>query len=463
MSPVASGRLTMSRGWVPIIAIALAAAVVRLAPLLRSNVNFSISPDDSYEYMQTAEGMRAGCGFARLIDSSCNPPEILRTPGYPLFLALIDGSDLRRALAVQAVFGGILCLLAAVWVRRVWGLQAAIVAILLIALDVPSIVSSNKIMSETLFSFMLLLAVVPPLLVLSRGRADARAFAIAVASGLALGFAILVRPIGVFMPILETIPFLMMRDIAHPRRLSLAATAFAVPALIVVGWCYRNYRVSGYFGLSTVGSINLYYYRAADVLSFETGEPVMRVQSEMYHDLGVPFTKIFEARVQSPELASRMNHLATRILVAHPKTTLVMTLQSFIYLCLSPVRTPLAMMIGTTGGSSELGLGSGPASLGRIQRIIASVTRSPALTILVVVQIVWVTMIWFGALRGLYRCRNSSREYRLWIGFPLVVALSLLALPAGAEADVRFRAVAIPLLAIAAALGYCARSAPAAG
>src|SRR6202011_4033745 len=92
---VSRGLLIASRKWAPIIAIALIATVVRLAPLLRSNVDFSISPDDSYEYLQTADGMRVGCGFARLIDGVCNPPEILRTPGYPLFLASINGSDLR--------------------------------------------------------------------------------------------------------------------------------------------------------------------------------------------------------------------------------------------------------------------------------------------------------------------------------------------------------------------------------
>ena len=469
MSPVASDaaagvsdRLAVSRGiaiasrkWAPIIAIALIATLVRLAPLLRSNVDFSIYPDDSYEYLQTADGMRAGCGFARLIDGVCNPPEILRTPGYPLFLALINGSDLRRSLAVQAMLEGMLCLLAAAWVSRVWGFRAGIIAALLIALDIPSIVSSNKIMSETLFSLCLMLSVVPPLLVLSRGCADARAFAIIVASGLALGFAVLVRPIGVFLPILETIPFLMMPGIPPSRRLGLAVAAFLVPALIVGGWCYRNYRVSGYAGLSTVGAINLYYYRAADVLSFETGQPVMTVQKEMYRDLGVPFAKVFEARVQSPELASRMNHLAKHILLAHPKTTIVMTLQSFLYLCLSPMRTPLARLIGTTGGSSELGLGAGPVSLGRIRRILSAVTQSPALTTLIVLQIVWVVFIWFGVARALYRCRNSSREYLAWIVFPLIVAMMLLALPAGAEANVRFRAVAIPLLAVVAALGYC--------
>ena len=78
------------------LAIALIAIGIRLAPLLRSDLSFAFRPDDSFEYLQLADGMRHGCGFARLINGSCQPAEILRTPGYPLFLAALGGRQADR-------------------------------------------------------------------------------------------------------------------------------------------------------------------------------------------------------------------------------------------------------------------------------------------------------------------------------------------------------------------------------
>src|SRR2546426_1147794 len=72
----------------------------RLAPLVRSDLSFAFRPDDSFEYLQLAAGLRANCGFARLVDGFCQKPEILRTPGYPRFLALMSG--VRAALGSQA-------------------------------------------------------------------------------------------------------------------------------------------------------------------------------------------------------------------------------------------------------------------------------------------------------------------------------------------------------------------------
>jgi len=154
------------------IVIALFAVLIRLAPVMRSNLDTALIHDDSFWYIQTADGLRHGCGFARLIDGACARAEIMRTPGYPLFLTMMP--SIRWALAAQAVVGGIVAILVALWIVRSWSVGAALLTEFLVAFDLPSEVLSNQVMAEELFQLLLLLVVVPPLLVISRATKDSR-------------------------------------------------------------------------------------------------------------------------------------------------------------------------------------------------------------------------------------------------------------------------------------------------
>ena len=82
--------------------IALISLVARLAPLNRPGINWATTPD-SVGYIQLANGIGAGCGFAREVFGHCSQPELQRTPGYPVFLAAF--STMRAALAVQGMIG----------------------------------------------------------------------------------------------------------------------------------------------------------------------------------------------------------------------------------------------------------------------------------------------------------------------------------------------------------------------
>ena len=227
------------------IGLALAAVIVRLAPLLRSDLSFAFIHEDSFWFMQTAEGMRNGCGFARWINGACAPAEIMRTPGYGLMLALIP--DARLTMVVQDLMSGIICIFVAWAMWRCWGIGAALIAEFFIAFDLPSIVFADHIMSEQFFQFMLVLAMVPPLLVVSGMFKHSKVLAATIFSAAMAGGAILVRPIGILIAFLTPIPFLFA---AVPRRTRMATAliAFAIPMLTIVGWSARNYAVRGYFG-----------------------------------------------------------------------------------------------------------------------------------------------------------------------------------------------------------------------
>ena len=108
-------------------AIAAIFTVLQLLTVIWAPISVSLAPgSDTWEYQELAAGIRHGCGFARYIDGACAQPEILRTPGYPFFLALFP--NWRMALVVQALLCGLICLLAGIWVGRRWGFRVGVTA-----------------------------------------------------------------------------------------------------------------------------------------------------------------------------------------------------------------------------------------------------------------------------------------------------------------------------------------------
>lgn len=429
--------------------LAAAAVLVRLGGLFHMDLSFAVRPDDSLEYRQLAQGMLHGCGFARMIDGVCQPSEILRTPGYPLLLTLMP--DIRWVIVGQALMAGVLCLLLAARVGRRWGFAAAMVTEAIVAFGIPSIVMANEVMSEASFQLLVVLAVVPGLLMIARPR---RPYAVAIGSGIAAAFAILIRPIGILFPFICPIPFLAAPSLRWRRRIALAAIAGGIPALTLAGWVMRNYEGTGFAGLSTVGEINLYYYRAANLAARERGVRLEAMRAPFGRRLGVPYQQIYKARVQSPALAARMERLALSYLERRPFATLAMTLQSALYLALTPMRSPLARLLGIAGASSGGGLNAGAPSLARLATVERKLVQSPVLATLVVVQMLTTLAVWAGVGLALKRCFSAGAEYRFWTLYLTGVAAMLLLLAAGGEADARFRVPAKPLLAIVAVLGY---------
>jgi hypothetical protein len=457
-------------------AIAVAVVLVRLAPMLHNGIDYALpgivhltpaeraeggaTPwrqlaihNDSFEYLQLAEGIEQGCGFARLIGGRCQDAEILRTPGYPMFLAMFPTT--RWALAAQNIASGVVCLLLAICINARWGTAPALAAEVLVAIDAPSFVLVNQVMSESMFGMVVLVATMLPLIAIRYSR---YATILAIVSGLAAGIAVMIRPIGLLLPIFTPVPFLFMADREWRPKIATAAIALAIPAVTVCGWIARNYAVAGYPRLSTIGSINLYFYRAADVVARARGEELGTVQDEFAERIRVPFRSVYEK--QSAEQARQLEQLALPILLAHPFQVAAMTAESALYMAVSPMRAQLGHVIGLPVGPPRLGLSAGAPSATKTFAVLHQLESTPELATLEIFQILTIAVLWVGMVRAILRWRVASIEYRVWSAYLIALAILLLVLAAGGEADVRFRVPAVPLMAAAAALGYFARDFP---
>ena len=238
---------------------------VTLATNLRSFGTFGRPTEDSGVVHVPLARLRAERGELEAVDSDGLYPEIFRTPGYPLFLALgqASGLGLCGVLVIQALLGAVNVLVVYAVGRRLFGThRPALLAALILAVHPAAIASSASILSETLFTWMVLLGL---WLVVRRPQG----LAAAAIGGLVLGLAVLVRPIGILLGLAVA----MWMIATHRRRTSILPALCLVIASLAPATCWmaRNVRVGFGWQISSVPPINTLFYTVAYMRIAEAG------------------------------------------------------------------------------------------------------------------------------------------------------------------------------------------------
>ena len=188
-------------------------------------------------------------------------PDLLRTPGYSIFLAVTSLAGLSAAAMANLI-------LSVFSVFLVWRLgrvvfdddRIAIRAAWIFAFEPISVLFSFVLLSETLFVAFLLLSL-ERLAMFLRGRS----LRVLAAAGLWLAAATFVRPITYYMPgALAMGLFLVLARVPGLRWKAPAVLLISVLPWLVA-WQVRNWVETGYSGFSSVREINLYFFDAAEM------------------------------------------------------------------------------------------------------------------------------------------------------------------------------------------------------
>ncbi|MFN0071869.1 MAG: ArnT family glycosyltransferase [Chloroflexota bacterium] len=174
-----------------------------------------------------------------------------RTPGYPLFLALVQrmlGPELQSVVIAQHLLGVATAALTCLLGRSIFGSLAGLVAGLLVALSAPLIIYEHYVLTESLFTFALTGAMLVFVMAM-RSQARRATFA----AGLALGVAAMVRPVGqILAPIV--IAGVAAARLPHWRKAAIAAVICGLGlAAALTPWAIRNRLVSELGGTTTFG------------------------------------------------------------------------------------------------------------------------------------------------------------------------------------------------------------------
>jgi 4-amino-4-deoxy-L-arabinose transferase-like glycosyltransferase len=373
-----------------------------------------LSPPDSAEYVAIGRNVAAGHGF------SADPappyrPDLRRTPTYPSLLAaafLMPNGGLRLA-SLLGVLAGAASVAATCWIAaRLFGRSAALIGGLLLALDLTSIGYSVVIMTEALFTLLLVAGVI---VLMKRPSGSG----VSIRGGLLLGCATLCRPAGILLaPV--SLPVCAWQQSGAGRIARDYLRVNAAFLLVLLFWVGRNFLVAGTPTLSSIWSVNLYFHRAAAVEARLEGRTVDEVRDRWEHQ----FQSLSGSLSEADKLEWMTGH-AREVIAAHPWTYALITLDGFVY-----------MMESDT---SEL------------RRLFALHDGSTALRAIDLSASMQLWMLYPAAAVGLLAaCRDPDRRRAALIP---VAFIAYFVLVSGPEAYPRFRVPMMPFLAMLGGLG----------
>ena len=195
--------------------------------------------------------------FTRFPDAARFTPEVIRTPVYPMFVALIyrvaGVHQIAVALAQTGLFV-VICLLAFATARKATGSEAVgLAAMAATALFPPIPYFVPLVMTEVWTTMMFTASVWLTLVATER-----RTVAAGVGLGVALGLTALSRPVFVLFPFavatVWTVLLPLLRIAPRPRG-SVAAALLAAFAVTMLPWFTYNYVTLGRFTLSPAGGV----------------------------------------------------------------------------------------------------------------------------------------------------------------------------------------------------------------
>jgi len=426
-----SGSLCRSR----LVAILALAVILRLGLFLIASFDETrfLRPD-SHDYLDLARVLVERHEFCH---SGTHIPETTRTPGYPMFLALVRvmfGPSLLPVALIQILLSTGTCVLTYLLGSRILPLPGALLAALLVAIDGPSVFHSLLILSETLFTFLLTLAFL--LLWNAKSQGSLRQGA---AGGLSLGLSILVRPIALYLIPLACV---WIAFPSGPRHRSWCAEVLVVTlAMLVfpVGWMARNWAGGVGFGLSTIEGMNTLGFRAGYVLALKNGVKREQAADALEERLkrGLRTTKL----TWDAQTSRAARSLAMDVMLDNPWETARVFLDGAMRFWVGPGNTDLTLLLGTSPCEPPSAVPTLGSPLLRLVSWIGIVCGA-------IFRLVMLTAMAIGFLRW-------TRSHRWPVLFAVCTVLAYFTiLSASPAAYARLRVPVTPIAAVCAAAAF---------
>jgi 4-amino-4-deoxy-L-arabinose transferase-like glycosyltransferase len=428
-----------------ILAPLIVAALLRIALMLAAfplTGTAVMTQGDTSSYLQPGRNLILHGVFA-----SSGAAEIDRTPGYPIFAELTGMLFDNVLLTVAAQI--VLSLLSLLLVRRIAdrifpNRDAGIIAAWLYAIEPLSIVSTVRLMPETLFVLLLLLIIERILTYQKTGKLAALAIA-----GVSLAAATYVRPASYYL--------------AFPLALGLAATAekqnglrWKAPAVLLItvlpflaAWQLRNSLETGYTGFSSIVEKNLYFFQSAEINAQLDHVSLAAEQDKLgYADQSAWDSQHPEQRTWTQRQRLQfMRAESLRILSRHRAIYLKSHLKGVAVVAFTPGAAELLQLLAAYPASDSM-----PRRIvneGLVASTLRTIRSHPSVTILMAALEAFLLLLYAFAIRG---CLVANPA-RIPLFTVLGVALYFLLISGGAQAVGRYRVPIAPELCILAAGG----------
>lgn len=206
-------------------------------------------------------------------------PESDRTPGYPMFLAVfyaITRNWVSVAL-LQSLLLAFVPILTYFLANRFFGRTVGLIAGFLTAIDPNRLFNSSILLSDGLFTLLFLAS----LLLFFKSIDTPTKFSWSILGvGLILGYATLVRQVGLLLPLIFLSYLFFSKKVKFPN-LKLAALLMSGFLLVVIPWSVRNKIVFDSWQLSPEGLRIAAYHNVTAFLEFKSGKPSQESKKEL--------------------------------------------------------------------------------------------------------------------------------------------------------------------------------------
>jgi Dolichyl-phosphate-mannose-protein mannosyltransferase len=385
---------------------------------------------------------------------TASAPELLRTPGYPLLLAVgqLTGHLVLTTIAVQILLGCFTVYLVYLIARLVSEDETvSLAAVALHAADPLAILFSSLISTETVFTFLTMVGVYSLLRYL-RSSSLVPLFI----SALFFVCSIYVRPAAYYLPLCLSAALIASAWVsARPNKVMLMVhmAAFLGIVLCLLGGCrIRNQVLANFSGFSSAFSEDMYCNGAAAVIAKELHQSYRSAQERMgCYDLGVYLQRHPEQRGQSvAQIVDHERAESLRIFFKYPLTELGIYLQGVIRSTFDPGSTEFVRFFDLYPKNYELldtAVDEGAVSV--LTKLLDDRPLLWSTAVLLAVQLTYLAL----AVRGI--ANTSSRNPQVLL--LLIVMTYFLLLPGGASAWGRYRLPAMPIVCLLAACGLMLR------
>ena len=454
----------------PLLYILILAFLIRLAYFIAIAI---LNPEgfymyDSYGYWQIAFNVKEYGIFSQSYELPIEP-DYYRTPLYPLFIILAESIQIETLpiIFLQVILGVATCFFTYQLSQLITNNKfISSIAAFLLAVDVPNVVMNNIVMTETLFSFLLITCIYFFIKYIKTNNLK-----FLILSAFLCGLSILCRPIAFFMPFFFSVfilfdnrkktglsfrpdsyrdnretfnwSFRACRETFKKNRLLKILSFLFIVLFTISPWLIRNKQTFNHYFLSVIREHDMQNYQAAAVYAELNNRSLAESQ-------GILRWKTFKAfngnaNEQPYEYARFIENDAMDLVFANPGILLKHHAIQFVHFFLKPCRAYIDIQLGNW----KTGYNTIPKDYPIFKYLF---THNSKLTISIVFFQLFMLLLTYiaGILGFFYFKKNQLFYFYIFLGL-LILCFANLTLPFVTES--RFRMPVMPYLSIIAAAG----------
>lgn len=375
-------------------------------------------------------------------------PEIYRTPGYPLLLAVAVA--LGHPVLVGLLENFFLVVISAFLIWQITlhicaNNRAAKWAVVLYCFEPLGLVYSEKLLTETLFFTLVLL-----FLWLLVRFCSAPSYKALVLCAVALGCATYVRPVTLYLGLwLLPVLFLFPRSQPWLARIKWAAVFVIVFEFTLVPWVVRMAKVGGYAGFSPAPDFISYFFYGAEIRARIEHKSIEEIRDQMGYEWNPAHVLYFqrhpEQRTWSDAQIYRFEGSEARKLISQHRLLYIwIHLKGCVVLMLDPGVTDLFKPLGLYREGS--GLFSRITDEGMIKSTWWFIRSNPAGGVALIILGTQLALYYLLAIWGLFHLPLEPRVLLMW------TLLYLILVSGGPAGLARYRVPIMPLVCVSAGI-----------